>query len=132
MMAPIAERGRNLGGLLRYLFGPGRREEHTDPRIVAAWTGAGDVAALQPPVGVGGRRDFARLVAVLEAPLLALEGGRVPARPVWHCALRTAPGDRELSGRVTDQPFDRTARTPHPGRHRACSSTIFGMHKVDA
>lgn len=94
MMAPIAKRGSNLAGLLRYLFGPGRREEHAEPRLVAVWSGAGDLAALQPPL-VDGRRDFGRLVTVLEAPLLALEG-KPPLRPVWHCALRTAPGDPEL------------------------------------
>ena len=30
-------RGNDIGGLLRYLFGPGRANEHTNPHIVAAW-----------------------------------------------------------------------------------------------
>ncbi len=37
MIPAVHARGTNVGGLLRYLFGPGRREEHTDPHIVAAW-----------------------------------------------------------------------------------------------
>jgi len=33
-------RGWRPGGLLAYLFGPGRFEEHRDPRVVASWDGA--------------------------------------------------------------------------------------------
>ena len=38
--------GRQVGGLLRYLFGPGRANEHIDAHLVAAWDG--DVSALSP------------------------------------------------------------------------------------
>jgi hypothetical protein len=37
-----------VGGLLRYLFGPGKREEHVRPRVMAAWDGAGPLSGLQP------------------------------------------------------------------------------------
>jgi hypothetical protein len=88
-------RGTNVGGLLRYLYGPGRREEHTDPHLVAAWR---DPAGVEPSARPGGRRDFRRLAGLLLQPHAAL-GAREFDRPVWHCALRAAPEDRMLSDR---------------------------------
>ena len=38
-------RGEQPAGLIRYLYGPGRREEHLDPHIVAGWR---DLAELEP------------------------------------------------------------------------------------
>lgn len=51
----------------------------------------------EPNVPVGDTCNVLILlvVSVLEAPLRALPG-RAPARPVWHCSLRLAPGDRML------------------------------------
>jgi hypothetical protein len=83
-------RGKSAGGLVRYLFGPGRANDHTNAHVVAGWD---DTAALEPPV-TDGRRDLRPLVAGLELPLAGTEG---PERPVWHCALRTAPGDPPLT-----------------------------------
>ena len=39
MIAKIS-RGWNVGGLVRYLMGPGRFHEHTGQRVVASWDGA--------------------------------------------------------------------------------------------
>ncbi|WP_447005154.1 relaxase/mobilization nuclease domain-containing protein [Saccharothrix isguenensis] len=39
MIAKVV-RGYRPAGLIRYLFGPGKAEEHRNPRIVAAWDGA--------------------------------------------------------------------------------------------
>ena len=39
MIAKIS-RGWNAGGLLRYLMGPGRFNQHTHQRVIAAWDGA--------------------------------------------------------------------------------------------
>ena len=94
MIPRIHKRGTNLAGLLRYLYGPGRHEEHVNPRVIASWAGSGGPASLEPPVDPGGRRSFTRLVNAMEAPLLARE--RAPAAPVWHCSLRLAPGDPVL------------------------------------
>lgn len=33
----VPERGARAGGLVEYLFGPGRFNEHQNPRVVAAW-----------------------------------------------------------------------------------------------
>ncbi|GAB7045478.1 hypothetical protein JCM9534A_06040 [Catenuloplanes indicus JCM 9534] len=61
-------RGRRVGGLLCYRCGPGRWEEHVDPWLVAAWHGAGPLAAVEPAAGPDGPRDFRMLTAVLEQP----------------------------------------------------------------
>ena len=38
-------RGFKVGGLVRYLYGPGRHNEHVDQHLVACWSGT-DVQAL--------------------------------------------------------------------------------------
>jgi hypothetical protein len=88
-----APRGERVEGLIWYLFGPGRREEHTDPHIVAGWR---HPAELEPPLRPDGRRDFRRLLGLLNQPHAAM-GTWGLARPVWHCSMRAAPGDKMLS-----------------------------------
>ena len=88
-----APRGEHVEPLLYYLFGPGGREEHTDPHIIAGWR---HPAALEPPLRPDGKRDFATLAGLLKQPQAAL-GGRGYQRPVWHCSMRAAPEDRMLS-----------------------------------
>jgi hypothetical protein len=88
-----APRGERVEGLIYYLFGPGRREEHTDPHIVAGWR---HPAELEPPLRPDGRRDFRRLLGLLNQPHAAM-GTWALARPVWHCSMRAAPGDKMLS-----------------------------------
>lgn len=75
-------KGANFAGLGRYLYGPGKREEHTDPRAVA-----GEHVLLDEP------RDWRGWVADM-----TVYAGLRPdvARPVWHCALRAAPEDPVL------------------------------------
>lgn len=85
-------RGTKAGGLLRYLFGPGRANEHADPRLVAGWD---EPSTLEPPTTEAGGRDFRRLTSLLEQPLTA--SPRHPSKPVWHCSLRVAPTDRRLT-----------------------------------
>ena len=86
-------RGTNAGGLLRYLYGPGRVNEHTDPHLVAAFA---DPAELEPDRRPGRSPDLRRLAGLLAQPLaaLAVPGGD---KPVWHCSVRAAPSDRMLS-----------------------------------
>jgi hypothetical protein len=105
-------RGRSVAGLLYYLFGPGRREEHTDPHLVAGWR---QPAELEPPLRPDGRRDFRRLNGLLNQPQAAL-GPRGFAQPVWHCVVRAAPEDRMLSdaewGRLARDILHRTGLSP--------------------
>src|SRR5438067_1692843 len=86
-------RGERVEGLVYYLYGPGRREEHTDPHIVAGWR---HPAELEPPLREDGRRDFRRLFGLLNQPHAAM-GTWGFARPVWHCSMRAAPEDNTLS-----------------------------------
>lgn len=105
-------RGKRVGGLLRYLFGPGREEEHTNSRyaegprmgtpygrLIAA-SGGTPVAGLQPLLTDRGRFDFRPLVDWLEElPRAAGVLRRVDGRHdgpgwVWHASLRLAPEDR--------------------------------------
>lgn len=94
MIAKISDpRGRRVAGLIYYLFGPGRREEHTDPHLVAGWR---HPAELEPPLHPDGQRDFRKLCGLLQQPYAAL-GPRGFDRPVWHCAVRAASEDNTLS-----------------------------------
>jgi len=94
VIAKISDpRGERVARLIYYLFGPGRREEHIDPHLIAGWR---HPAELEPSLRPDGRRDFRRLCGLLQQPHAAL-GSRGFARPVWHCAVRAAPEDRMLS-----------------------------------
>ncbi|MEU3220297.1 hypothetical protein [Streptomyces sp. NPDC006971] len=39
MIANIVKPGHKTRGVLNYLYGPGRANEHTDPHLVASWDG---------------------------------------------------------------------------------------------
>jgi hypothetical protein len=95
VIARIHPRRRQVVGVLRYLFGPGERDEHVRPRLVAVWDGAGDLADLEPPVQASGRRDVRALAELLMQPVRA--AANPPATPVWHCSIRNAVTDRVLS-----------------------------------
>lgn len=87
-------RGSHVGGLLRYLYGPGRANEHIDPHMVASWDDS--PTALEPATADDGRRSFADLTSKLEQPFLLGTGGSQDHK-VWHCSLRAAPNDRRLT-----------------------------------
>ncbi|WP_316527530.1 relaxase/mobilization nuclease domain-containing protein [Kitasatospora brasiliensis] len=76
-------------GLIRYLYGPGRRDEHTDQHLVASWN---DFA---PDPGRNPHHTIAQLAAQLDQPVKAI-GDRAPADTIWHCSVRADPGDRHL------------------------------------
>jgi hypothetical protein len=105
-------RGTSAARLLRYSYGPGKANEHTDPHLVA---GFGDPAELEPERGPGGARDLRRLAALLDQPLAALNGANY-AKPVWHCSVRAAPQDRMLSdaewARIATRIMHRTGLAP--------------------
>src|SRR6266516_209419 len=89
----IEPRGEQVRGLIYYLYGPGRANEHTYPHLVAGWR---HPAELEPPLRLDGSRDFRRLNGLLAQPHAAL-GPWGFRRPVWHCVASAAPGDRVLS-----------------------------------
>jgi len=115
----VHPRGSNVGGLLRYLFGPGKREEHAHPHLVAAWLDAGNLADLEPATTTS-RRDVRRLAQLLEQPVRIAY--RRPAKTVWHCSIRTHPTDRLLSNsqwaHIAGEVMAAVGLAPH-GDHRA-------------
>ncbi|MFB7979661.1 relaxase/mobilization nuclease domain-containing protein [Streptomyces vinaceus] len=100
-MVPDISTGGRTYGLLAYLYGPGRRDEHTDPHLVASW-----LPELAPDPGRDPDANLKQLTDRLDLPVLALPKERRPARHVWHCPVRTAPGDRHL----TDAEWAQVAR----------------------
>ena len=60
--------GRSPYGLVRYLYGEGRRNEHTEPHLIASWDD--DPAGLEPAfVAALDRPDVAPLVRTLARPV---------------------------------------------------------------
>ena len=115
-------RGSNVGGLLRYLYGPGQANEHTDPHLVA---GFGDPQEMEPDRRADGSRDLRRLTGLLLQPL-ALDPFGGPEKPVWHCSVRAAPGDRVLSdaewGQVAVSVMGQIGFAPRdPAKSYSCS-----------
>jgi hypothetical protein len=114
MIGKITEpRGERVEGLVYYLYGPGRREEHTDPHIVAGWR---HPAELEPPLREDGKRVFRRLLGLLNQPHAAM-GTWGFRRPVWHCSMRAAPGDKMLSddewAQIACDVMNRTGLSPY-------------------
>ncbi len=105
VIAKVCPRGKRVAGLIRYLYatgpaqqeGRGRRNPHTNPRVVG---GFDDPDQLEPGVGEDGRRDFRRLVSLLEQPL-AVAGVGPEKRPVYHLVI-AARKDAE-TGELVDR-----------------------------
>ncbi|MFF5934851.1 relaxase/mobilization nuclease domain-containing protein [Streptomyces sp. NPDC012508] len=91
MIPSIHKQGRDTARLLAYLYGPGRREEHTDPHLVASFDG------LAPDPGRDPNATLADLARLLDEPLHLLDDDTRPATHVWHASVRAAPGDRTLT-----------------------------------
>ncbi|WP_329570402.1 relaxase/mobilization nuclease domain-containing protein [Streptomyces sp. NBC_01361] len=94
-MVPDVSTGSSTLGLINYLFGKGRRDEHTDPHIVDAWDMVG-----APDPGRDPEATYTQLARRLDhhVDLRTRElGGKKPPQHVWHCPVRTAPGDRYLT-----------------------------------
>ncbi|MEW2622727.1 mobilization protein [Streptomyces sp. NPDC048106] len=94
MIAAIKPAGANTRGLLAYLYGPGRHDEHLDPHIVAGFAMLG-----MPDPGRDPDATLTQLARHLDEPvhLRNSEFGRQVTDHVWHCPVRAAPEDRHLS-----------------------------------
>ncbi|MFJ5608218.1 relaxase/mobilization nuclease domain-containing protein [Streptomyces sp. NPDC093221] len=106
-MVPDVSTGSRSRGLLSYLYGPGRRDEHTDPHIVAAFAMPGIPDPGRAPLDQH-HALLSELADYLDQPVRVREqrtGKKVPQH-VWHCPVRTAPGDRYL----TDEEWAEVAR----------------------
>ena len=89
---PNITRGARVAGLVAYLAGPGRANEHTDPHLVAG--DAVTLAAAGPDGRLSGER-VAAVTAALDAPRRAF-GVEVPDGPVWHCSLSLSAAEGPL------------------------------------
>jgi len=85
------QRGTRTRGLVEYLFGPGRAEEHTNQRIVAAWDEAWQ--GITHPDGV----QRALLAAEVDAPVHKMPEAAKPAEHVYHVSISNHGEDRNLS-----------------------------------
>ena len=106
-MVPDVSTGSRTRGLLSYLYGPGTRDEHTDPHIVAAFAMPGIPDPGRAPLDQH-HALLNELADYLDQPVRVREqrtGKKVPQH-VWHCPVRTAPGDRYL----TDEEWAQVAR----------------------
>jgi hypothetical protein len=91
----VPRRGSDIAGLIRYLFGPGRHNEHTDQHVIAA---APTLAYLVPDGHRPDPDEVRELGGALDDYRVAL-GVEVPGGHVWHCAISLPAGDRALSDR---------------------------------
>lgn len=91
MIPGVHKMGTRTIGLIRYLYGPGTHEEHTDPHLVAAWD------SLVPDPGRNPKATYADLQRLLDQPVEALPTSRRPTEHVWHLSVRAAPEDPILS-----------------------------------
>ncbi|MFH9734385.1 relaxase/mobilization nuclease domain-containing protein [Streptomyces sp. NPDC017260] len=94
-MVPDIGRGSRTHGLLVYLYGPGRREEHTDAHLVGSWDGFAPDPGRDTSLDPDPKVTLSRLTAALDLRVKQA-GDRAPVKHVWHCSVRTAPGDRRL------------------------------------
>jgi hypothetical protein len=106
VIGSVLPRGRDVGGLLRYLFREGRAGEHglaadhAAPRLIGAWDT--DLARLEPARTDSGRRDVRPLARTLEAPL-RFANIDPATKPVYHLAIAAAKDPR--TGRLLDRPL---------------------------
>ncbi|WP_411140930.1 relaxase/mobilization nuclease domain-containing protein [Streptomyces sp. x-80] len=91
MIPRIQKRGQRTIGLLYYLYGPGKFEEHTDPHLVASW----DHNAPDP--GRDATATLKQLQQLLDQPVENIDQSQRPKKHVWHLSVRNGGADRILS-----------------------------------
>ena len=102
MVPKGAKRGSRAVGLLYYLYGPGKKDEHKDPHLVAAWD---DAIISERDPALSESATLPALARLLEAPVEAKEGRR-PKQHVYHVPVRLDRNDRAL----TDAEWNTVAR----------------------
>lgn len=91
MIPKVHDMGTDTRGLVAYLYGPGRAEEHIDPHLVAAWD------SQAPDPGRDPKATYGDLQRLLDQPVLALPESAKPDEYVWHLSVRAAPEDPILT-----------------------------------
>lgn len=111
-MIPKVIPGGDVDGLVRYLYSPGRANEHENPRIIDGWRPSEQI---EPRFTQGGKRDLRQLIDKLDAPNQLMRTPRqdyvrhIPlaaGRETTDAGGITIAADREL----TDAEFSELAR----------------------
>ena len=84
------QRTSNTAGLLTYLYGPGERGSHANPRLIAGDGHGAPIELLAEP------DSLPYLARALDAPVERL-GVRAPEKPVWVCSVRSDPRQPDLT-----------------------------------
>lgn len=103
-MIPKVTYGTRVRGLLEYLWGPGKAEEHVNPHLVAGYD---DIGLLAPGRHEQDRQRWSldELAVRLDAPQVAA-GDRGVKQYVWQCSLSLPPQE----GPLDDETWGRIAR----------------------
>ncbi|WP_167519000.1 relaxase/mobilization nuclease domain-containing protein [Streptomyces chryseus] len=108
-------RGQDLPDLVRYLFGPGRANEHTNQRLIASHeslTAQGGPYFDEPD-------QLAGLAREIDAPRTLFDT-EVRGGYVWHCSIALPPDDGELTdeqwARVAQRMVDAMGFSPESGK----------------
>jgi len=86
VIGKVLRSGDSTRGLVRYLFGPGEHNEHTDARLVAGWD---DLSRIAPDLAAGDA-GLRALAGLLDAPNKGARGGE---GSVYHLILSSARPD---------------------------------------
>ena len=101
MVVHVGKRGRDMAGLVGYLYGPGKSDEHTNQRMIASSSGL--AMAYQGALSRDEAHDLGRLVEsswrARVAPELAVVGAAQGGIP--RDAVRPGAGDGDANG-LTD------------------------------
>lgn len=114
-MMPNVTRGVRMKGLVEYLVGPGKANEHTDPHMVAGSAGVmawNDDSVLDMVAARG-------VAAHLDSPRRRFEV-EVDRGSVWHCSLSVRPTegvvDQEKWGRIAEDFVEKMGFTAASGK----------------
>ncbi|SEG94072.1 hypothetical protein SAMN04489712_1433 [Thermomonospora echinospora] len=88
------ERIVDVAALIEFLFGPGEGERHENPRLVGGYPDLFLEPFLEPEPRADGSWDCGFLIRTLQPPK---DRDDLVAEPIWHCELRTWPGEGVLS-----------------------------------
>lgn len=119
MIGRVLKRGKQVYGLLCYLYSPGKSCLHSNPHLVSGWR---HPAELEPPVRQDCKRNFRRLTRLLEQPLAGL-GDRAPRAEQEKAACgvtwpQQQPGPRRRRNSSPDRSSSRHRRPCTPGMTR--------------
>ncbi len=99
-MMPNVVRGDRMRGLLGYLVGPGKRNEHSDPHLVA---GAESIVTWFSDTELS-MEDAGNLASMLDQTRTAF-GVEISQGHVWHCSISL----RAEEGRIPDEKWSEIA-----------------------